>query len=369
MMKRKILVLTLVMILLLAYAAPVTATEEAVVLEATESINVVSEDADIQAAFDAYKDMIEGMKANEAGPMTDAYQKLEALTADFTDQQSQEWSDIVDKNFGVEEYLSNAINAATIIETIKLRDDYMANPNAKTAYDFVRSYDQCLEYGISSIGVMADNLETNYNAAKTNHMPSENVVKVFEAHESLTQAMETGLYDEDFVAACKAFEAVLDAFNDLTEEELNDLALLMGVADGEAAFQNVFSHWINANMILQLGKVYDAYMANPNAETAAALVKEYNSIFGATDLFTKEDFQLFRTFFGDIDDVYAEAKDKVKDNDKEKEQDKKQDTLPTEEPDMDESPDAGDDTNGAVPLTVMLAAVGIAAATLKRKSI
>ena len=75
------------------------------------------------------------------------------------------------------------------------------------------------------------------------------------------------------------FEAVLDEFNDLTEEELNQLAVLLEAEDAEAAFSAVLGTWINVNVINTMGELYNAFADNPNEKTAAALIEYYDSIY------------------------------------------------------------------------------------------
>ena len=115
-------------------------------------------------------------------------------------------------------------------------------------------------------------------------------------------------YDEDFVKACEEFEAVLDVFNNLSEDDKKDLAALMSLESAEDAFDQILCDWINANMILELGEVYDAYVSDPNVDQAKALVEKYEEVFGATEMFLPEDFELFRNAVFCIDDYYAEAK-------------------------------------------------------------
>ena len=110
------------------------------------------------------------------------------------------------------------------------------------------------DYGQLLAGWFLD-IDSIYEDAKQN-VPSQNVLDVYEAYKKVQTALLFG-YDEDFVKACEGFEAVLDVYNALSEDDLNTLAVLMGLGNGEEAFNQILCDWINANIILELGAVYD----------------------------------------------------------------------------------------------------------------
>ena len=218
------------------------------------------------------------------------------------------------------------------------------------------------DYGQLLAGWFLD-IDSIYEDAKQN-VPSQNVLDVYEAYEKVQTALSFG-YDEDFVKACEGFEAVLDVYNALSEDDLNTLAVLMGLGNGEEAFNQILFDWINANTILELGAVYDAYVSNPNADTAKALVEKYDEVFGNTELFTPEDFELFRNAVFGIGDYYEEAKMLLADAVDEEEVDK--DEVDKDEVDKEASPKTGDSFDMMLPFVVMAAAACAIVATVKRR--
>ena len=194
--------------------------------------------------------------------------------------------------------------------------------------------------------------------AKPN-VPSQDVLDVYKAYEKVQDALSFG-YDEDFVIACEEFEAVLDIYNDLSEDDMNALAALLSLENGEEAYNQILCDWINANIILELGEVYDAYVSEPNIDTAKALVEKYDEVFSATEMFLPEDFALFRNAVFCIDDYYEEAKMLLADASDEGEADE-------EEADKDATPKTGDSSDMMMPLVVMVAAACVVVIVKKKQ--
>ena len=100
---------------------------------------------------------------------------------------------------------------------------------------------------------------------------NESVSKVYEAFTALHDALTRGDL-ETLKAAVEEFSDIIDIFNGLCEEELNALALVMDVEDGEAAFNLVLSDWNNANAIIT-----DSDKVNEDAETGTDTSAENDS--------------------------------------------------------------------------------------------
>ena len=193
--------------------------------------------------------------------------------------------------------------------------------------------------------------------------PSEAVQYVYDAYVKVQEALESMTIDEDFYAAVEEFYAATDAFNELSEEELEELAELMGVADGETAWMEIFVDWININLVTIMDEVYQAYLADPSEENAEFLVDMYDSIFNDPEYVDEELMALIQGFFPDIDEVYADAKatlegngdadvpaDKPADEDADK-NDKEEDKAD------DKAPATGDDAQMLFWLAMMAAGV------------
>lgn len=356
-MRKKILSLVLALTLVIGYAVPVAAS------------TVVSEDPQVQAAYEEYKKVEAALEAKEYGPLKDAYDKVVALTDAFTDEQSDEWNELVDDNVGSMEFLVNMFSAAYIIDAVAKCDAYAADPSVSNALAFVAAYDECLEQGIMISAfyysdIMGESIEGVY-AGALSVLPAAYIMDIYWAYADLAEALELGYYDDDFIETCEAFEAVLDAFNGLSEAELAQLAKVMGLETAQDAWDKIFTDWINANTILELGAVYDPYKENPNAKTAAAFVEEYERVFLSEGFFTEDDRNLYREFFFDIDDLYAEAKALLAAGNK---ADIDEGNAP-DESDGGKSPDTGDDFNAAPFAVVMLMAAAVAGLAVKRKRV
>ena len=132
---------------------------------------------------------------------------------------------------------------------------------------------------------------------------------------------------------------------------------MIGAEDGEEAYNQILSDWINANMIKQIGDAQNAYTANPNAETAKVYVDVYESVFNS-EMFTQEDLDLFLEFFGDA--TYEEAKAFMAGNG-----DNSGEGRSTAAPSG--TPATGDDFNLYGLLAVMAASAVVGAAALRRR--
>lgn len=380
-MKKKIASLLLAMALVLVYAIPVAAAETelpvtdpapAEITEPSEnnvhenkiklktSGEAVSSDPEIQKAYDEYLALETAYNNKDYSELESAWNTIESNTdsEDWTDAQDEEFTKIIEDNIGINEYYIVIFSSAGVVYTEELHQAFLANKNAATAFDFVDNYDMLKSDFEVDFFEFIPSAEADYNDAKANYLPSENVVTVYEAYSDLEVALEIASYDSDFIDSCDAFEAVLDQFNELNNEELNQLASLMGLANGEEAWNQVFSDWANACTILELGAVYDAYYEDPNKETAAALVSEYERVFLTEGFFTEDDYELFREFFGGIDEMYSEAKALLEEK-----------AIPSNKPDNGSSPATGDDFN-AVPyvITMLMAAAGAILAVKRRKA-
>ncbi len=297
----------------------------------------------LKAAADAYT------KANEEGNMDmTSLAALEAMDEDL-------WS------------VAFATNV--VITASGYYDAYVADKNAKTAYDFVEYYgmEDVAPFKADIERFMPD-IEAVYAEAQDD-MPSEGVISVYEAYLGIQAVLQFGSLDEDAYAAVEAFEAVTDTFNELTDEEFEDLAALLGAEDGEAAWNQILGDWVTLNIIMNVDAAYQAYVNEPNAENAQALVDLYDSIFN-DPTYSEAGFpELIREFLPGIDDVYAEAKAQLAEDLEEPEgptdsaapvdPEDSAETGNAEEPD--EAPGTGDQTPVALWLSVlMLAAVALA---------
>ena len=172
-------------------------------------------------------------------------------------------------------------------------------------------------------------------------------------------------------AAMEAMEAVLDIFNEMTEEDLAVLAQLLELENGEAAWNAVFSDWIDINILAEVDNRYRAFYDNPSEETAASFVEYYEAVFPENTEEAMIDPDLVRDFFWGIDDVYAEAQALLAGGGQDEgapestpEPTPESTPEPTPEPESEKAPETGD-ANCLLPFAVVIAA-GAAMIALRR---
>lgn len=304
---KKLIVVCLALMMMLCSVLPVNATDDLNAVDENGDDVDISEDPVVLAAYDAYFAISEALNVHEYGPLKEAVEEYNSIIEGFTAEQSDEWDQVVAVVIGYDEALSTLISANMVVDTVAKRAAYQENPNAKTAQDFVYMYEECVKAGIE-IALFEFGMEDAYAKAKSD-VPFDGVLKVYDAYTDLKAALgalECGFYDEDFVNACVSFEAVLDIFNELTEDEMKDLACLMEMEDAEDAFYTILSDWINANLALELGAAYDEYLNHPtDKKVASAFVEKYEEILNDTQMLTDEDKQVILTSF---EDAYEDAK-------------------------------------------------------------
>ena len=398
-MKKKILSLVLAMTLVLAYAVPVAAAEtdaqtteapaaeavvagetftpaavedaEAAVPNTADAEDKVSEDAAVQAAYDAYKAMEKALADGDFAALKDAAKYLETLEFE-TDAQQDEYDALIEEKVGVDNYLNTAFSAAYVIDANDKYEAYKADKNAATAYDFVAAVDTVTVDCELNMETFVPGISADYEDAKANYLPDEDVVKVYEAYADVAYVMELGYYDSDFSAACEAFEATLDIFNELTDAQLADLAVLLGVSDGEEAWSLIFGDWINANLILQIGEAQAAWTADQNKETATAFVEVYESVLNDTQVLTDADKELILVNFG-FDYEYEAAKaylEELADEQGTSEEGTAESTTEgSDKSDKDTSPETGDDFNAAPFAALMVIAAAVALLAVRRENV
>ena len=268
------------------------------------TVTQVSDDADVQAAYDAFVAMEAALEAKDLAALVVASNQLEKITDDFTDDQYEAWNGLFSDEASLERYLDVLISTMYVTYTAEMAEAYQANPNAKTAMEFVEAYELTVEAEMDMEGFIPD-IAAVYEAAKAD-MPSENVLTVYNAFVELQAALQWSI-DDLQVAVDAFYDGPVDAFNELTDEELNDLALLLEVEDGEAAWNLVLSDWVDANVLLAVNDVYLAYVENPNEETAAAVVEYYGYIYGEDAVYGEEFAAIVDNLISDFINVYEEA--------------------------------------------------------------
>jgi hypothetical protein len=322
----------------------------------------------VQLAKDAYSAIEQALENGDYDVLMEKITELGDYSLEMDEEQQMEWQAYVEANIGYEKFLETVLIAGIVVAAAEVHKEFVKDKNAVNAYIYVTFFDELKASGMDMSKFSAEMI-ADYEDAKANYMPSQNVIDVLEAYEEMSFVLMWAMYDEDFTAACEGFEAVLDTFHELTEEELDVLAQLMDVEDREEAVNMILADWEKANQIDALGKAFTAFEKEANAETAAALVEAYDSVFGATATVTEEDLELYREFFPEIDDAYAKAKAMLNPSDEESKQEEQMQGSVVTGSDAAASkdiPKTGEDLYVPVAMTVMMVSA-FAFVMLKRK--
>ena len=261
----------------------------------------ISDDADIQNAWERYVDLKAALEGNDVEALKAAYAAGEEANG------ALEWEDTEVLTAADEDFWEVTLTSQIVCNTEGFYSAFLADKNAKTALEFVEYYGmEDLEAYRETVVRFIPDIDAVFAEAQA-MMPSEDILKVYDAYAGIQNALAFHSFDDDTRAAMEAMEAVLDIFNEMTEEDLAVLAQLLELENGEAAWNAVFSDWIDINILAEVDNRYRAFYDNPSEETAASFVEYYEAVFPENTEEAMIDPDLGRDFFWGIDDVYAEA--------------------------------------------------------------
>jgi hypothetical protein len=364
------------MTLVFAYAVPVAATESeaapapvAMAEEVTpNAAPAASEDAQVQATYDAFEEMAAAYDSGDYAAMKAARETFWASQEEFTEAQTAEWENIIENTIGQGRYDTVTIDAGWLVDYFEpAYNAFSTEKNVHNAYDYVNVYEYMDWVDIDKFFADASAL---YAEAKPMSPTSENVIKVYETYEDMmfwftNEGPDCTFFEEEF----EAFEGLLEVYNEFTEDEFTQLAGLLEVADGEEAYYKILGDWILINVTVELNNLGDAFSDSYSADDAEAFVEYYDSIIDS-EMFTEEELELVIYKWG-FDDVYEEALwaiEQAADADK-------QDTTESvttegsDKSDKDTSPATGDDFNAAPYAALMVIAAAVAVLAVKRRKI
>lgn len=302
----------------MAFATP--AEEGVAATDSAESVLAVSDSAagasqEVQDVYDAYTSLHSALNSQDIVELQAAADGFEDVVDTFDDlaqdqDQLAELAELLGETpenaFWV--VFSDWIDTNVVLNTYKIYQDYLYDKNVKTALDFSDQYDRLAEGDghLDLVRGFIPDFDAVYSDV-LNHMASPEVMSVYDAYIDLKNALDSYTMSE-LQAAAEGFEAVVETFDELAknQDQLGELAELLGETL-EDAFGKIFSDWVDANVILTTEELYQAYLADPNAETAAEFVAMYDAIYNDP---AYEDEQLrmrLSWFIFDIDDVYADA--------------------------------------------------------------
>ena len=162
--------------------------------------------------------------------------------------------------------------------------------------------------GIEKLSELKEDILTIENVRENTNIVVEiekesnnNVVEVYDYFLPVQEALANGNI-EKLKSAVNNMEEKIDIFNELSEEEMEQLAALLDVENGKEAFFVILSDWVDANVLVIVYDAYTAYLEDSNKETATAFIE---LIDGYDEMY--EDRTILRTFFSDIDNDYKVA--------------------------------------------------------------
>lgn len=104
---------------------------------------------------------------------------------------------------------------------------------------------------------------------------TENVSAVYEAYEAVLEALQLGNY-EGLDAAVDNFYGVTAVLDELSDAEWEELAVLLGEKDGEAAYEQILYVWGDGYTVVNVADAYFAYTVTPSVKTAKDFVEMMN---------------------------------------------------------------------------------------------
>lgn len=296
-MKKRLLVFVLALSIVMSMAMPAFADN-----------TIVSEDSAVQEAYDTYVAIKAAFDAENPVEIDASFEKLDAVTVEFTDSQSEEWTAVVENEIGFEEYIDTVINAAYVCTVNDSYEAFVADKNAATALTFTEIYSVASQISdvVKSVIDKIEGVMDAYTEA-IEYLPSEKVMSVYDAYSELQYGLLIGS-GEDLKNSIEIFGAVVETFNELDENEMSDLALLLEVEDRETAYSQILSDWIDANILYSVEQAYTAFIDEANEENSQTFVDTYDGLFNDESYEDEEMRALIRDTFTDIDEVYEAAK-------------------------------------------------------------
>jgi len=343
-------------------------------------------DAKVQATVDAYEQIITilaqpSLTAGDITTIKTPYDNI--VSVEFTDAQQKQYEEYVEKTYG-DQYFTDMWDCAYLIYLCETAcTEYHNQPNVKTAYDLIGAYDEISperQAKINNVTVAGGGTVSQmYNDAKNNNSPAD-VINVYEAYSAMEEALDYSEM-ENLKTAAAEFEELLDAYNNMTDAEFEQLALLMGESNGEEAFDTVLGTCIITNIVLEMDSVYTAYENNPNdPEKIKAFTDYYDSVFNDPEFSDEDLSDIVRGFFPDIDEDYnaalaavssdSNAGEKGEDEPETQSEDKISDKIKDERKNNpDASPDTSDEIPAAGLMMMFVLSFGVSLITFRRKKI
>lgn len=313
---KKLLVLLLAVCIMAMSVVPAFATQADVAPVSTpdQVEPEIEVSARVQAYYDAYTALVFELNGEDFNDLNDAFDNFMNVTSGEEELTEEEYEQLV-ALFGtediwgvVEKLIDVSYISYYVIDMVNAQKDFENDPCFDTAFYYVSIYEEVfvdseeddLKLYVSNFNPDADEIyEDAYG-----YMPSAEVMALYDAYEMLCDALYYG--EDDLEILQIATDKFADAWNgaNFSDEDVQALAAML-YEDPEEVMSILLSDYIDACIIVETGKLYNAYLENPDADTAQALVDMYDSIFEDE---TYDNVQwLLEWFIPDLAEVYDEA--------------------------------------------------------------
>ncbi|MBE6824620.1 MAG: hypothetical protein E7513_04675 [Ruminococcaceae bacterium] len=313
---KKLLVVLLAITLVMMSVVPAFAAENDVV--ATQSSpDQVTPDSRVQQLYNAFVELKNTLYGNDLTAFLNAYDDFEAISTSIdtlTDEEAEELVALFgsDMEGMVEELLTVAIVAGFVKGVYLDCEEFKATPNTSTAVMVIEDLESIAfneeieddEFSKAIRNLISDIDEVYKEALE--YKPTDRVYKLYESYYDMLDLLEWYLY-EDLEETTKEFRDAYNSIDEFTDEEKDQISALIGLPFEEAIGLMV-SDYIEACIIVDTGKIYDAYIDNPCKDTAQALVDQYDGIFNDPSFSDEYLEDLIGEYFYDLEELYLEAK-------------------------------------------------------------
>jgi len=268
------------------------------------------DDPGLEAAYQAHLALKAAMES-EARDVAVLKEAMEAQEA-ANEAAEMEWDDL---ELMPEDYFAVMTDASAVVRFGEACSAFLAEKNGKTARDLLEMAAGIKELDSADV-VKAFFADYDAVCAEAEKLaPSENTLAVYEAFYALNEQLQMAFWPEDLAAALDAFKDVEDKFKALSEKELKDAALLLGLdlqtAELKAHISDVVKRSEDAVKAMdsynKFSELYNSGEAAGKDLTAAgkAYVKVYDQVMASAD---DAQTMILYTLYPELDYLYNQAK-------------------------------------------------------------
>jgi len=268
---------------------------------------------DVDKLYAAYSKLADSLKSNDMDKVRPAVEEFFALSDmlnEMEDEDREKLGELMDCKADRAPFiiLSVYIDANVLVETEKLYDNFVKESTPYNAIQFVKYHNSIF----SDPDYVDENLRATVRsffpeidkvyAQAMEKLPAKEIMAVYNAFEDIKAALASNTF-ESVEAKADAYREAMIAATKFNTEQLTRLSEVMGLSLSEAVNQ-LNSNYTLSTIIMDLGKVYNAYSEDQSKANADALVNKYESLKSQNH--SKDVWKVIEEFFYDIHDLYNE---------------------------------------------------------------